>query len=103
MAYLYCRIQDLAARGLRLQEILKQAQYEPVSLAIQVLIIYAGTKGFIRRIPVDRVKEWEVAAIRFLETSYPDIIKAIETERQISDETDERIKQALTAFNNSWS
>ncbi len=90
-------------RGQRLQEILKQPQYQPVSLSDQVIAIYAGTRGYADKVPVDRMTEWEAGLLRFMETSQPDIGKAIAVEKRISPETEARLKEALVAFNATWS
>jgi len=89
-------------RGLHLQEILKQSQYQPMSLENQIIEIFAGTRGYSDNVALDRMKAWESALIRYMETSNPDIGKAIAEEKQITPETEERIKQALDAFTSTW-
>jgi F-type H+-transporting ATPase subunit alpha len=89
-------------RGQHLQEILKQPQYEPFSLESQVIEIYAGTRGYADSIPLDRMRAWEVALLRFMETSHPEIGKSIQEEKRISPETEEKLKAALEAFTSSW-
>ena len=56
-------------RGQHLQEILKQPQYQPMSLENMVMVIYAGTQGFADQVPLDRMRAWETALLRFMETS----------------------------------
>ena len=90
-------------RGQRLQEILKQSQYAPVSLAHQVIAIFSGTKGYASKIDVDRMQEWEIAMLRYMDTSHPEIAKAIEEEKKISDDTEAKLRAALDAFNATWS
>jgi F-type H+-transporting ATPase subunit alpha len=89
-------------RGYRLTEILKQAQYEPQSLENQVMVIYAGTRGYCDKIAVDRMKAWEAGFIRFMETSYPDIGKDIADKKLISPETEAKLKEALQSFATMW-
>ena len=89
-------------RGQRLQEVLKQRQYEPVSLANEVLTIYASTKGFIDEVEIDKVSEWEEAMVRYFETSYPDVVKQIAEEKVLTDELKEEIENALRNFNATW-
>ncbi len=89
-------------RGLRLQEILKQPQYEPVSLEDQVMTLFAGANGFIDEIPADKVKNWEAAMLRNMETSYPMIGKDIAEKGMITPDTEEKLRQALKDFNASW-
>jgi F-type H+-transporting ATPase subunit alpha len=93
-------------RGIRLTELLKQPQYNPVSLADQVLLIYAGTRGYLDPIPVDRIKAWQAAFLRFANTQYPQIAQSVTdpaTKFDLTAETDELIKRALTEFGQSWS
>ena len=90
------------ARGQHLQEILKQAQYQPMSLENQVIEIFAGTRGYADVVALDRMKAWESALLRYMETSHPDIGKSIAEEKRITPETEERLMQALDAFMASW-
>jgi F-type H+-transporting ATPase subunit alpha len=89
-------------RGQRLQEILKQPQYSPMSLENQVIVIYAGTRGFADRIPIDRMKVWETALLRFMETSHPDIGRDITARKRITEENEAKLRDALAAFNSTW-
>ncbi|HEY9087740.1 MAG TPA: F0F1 ATP synthase subunit alpha [Anaerolineaceae bacterium] len=89
-------------RGQRLQEILKQPQYQPLSLAEEVMILFAGTNGFADRIPVDEVRAWEPALLRFLEGSYPDIGRDIAARKMITDDNGARLREAIQAFNSTW-
>jgi len=89
-------------RGYRLTELLKQPQYEPVSLENQVMVIYAGTRGFTDTIPVDKMKAWEAAFTRFMETSHPEIGKDIAEKKQITADTEARLREAIQEFNSGW-
>ena len=89
-------------RGLRLQEILKQPQYAPQTLEQQVMVLFAGVNGFIDQVPIARVKNWEQAFLRFMESSYPEICKDIAEKKRISEESEPKLKDALQAFNSSW-
>jgi len=89
-------------RGLRLQEILKQPQYEPIQLAEQVIVLYAGTNGYSDTVPLDRIKNWQTDLLRWVESSYPDISKSITKEKRITTETEEELKNALSLFLSSW-
>jgi F-type H+/Na+-transporting ATPase subunit alpha len=89
-------------RGQRLQEILKQSQYEPMSLENQVISIFAATRGFADRIPVEKIKLWETSLLRYMDTSYPEIGKDIATRTRITDETEARLRQAIESFNSTW-
>ena len=59
-------------RGQHLQEILKQSQYQPMSLENQVIEIFAGTRGYADGVALDRMKAWESALLRYMETSHPE-------------------------------
>ncbi len=72
-------------RGMRLVEILKQGQYVPMDVALQVAIIFAGTQGFIDDVPVDKVKEFESKYLEHLETSHADILEDIRSTGQLND------------------
>lgn len=94
--------QNQLSRGQRLQEVLKQPQYEPVSLENQVMLIFASTQGFADNVPLDRMRAWELSLQRFMETSYPEIGKDIAEKKRITDETRDKLKAALEAFTNTW-
>jgi F-type H+-transporting ATPase subunit alpha len=89
-------------RGQHLQEILKQPQYEPMDLDKQVIVIYAGTQGFADEVPLERMRGWETALLRYMETSHPEICDDIARQKRISDETTEKLRQALSAFRSTW-
>jgi len=89
-------------RGLRLQEILKQPQYEPVQLADQVITLYAAVHGYADGVALNRIKDWEVALVRQIEGVSPEIVASILAEKKLTDETEEKLKKALEVFSNSW-
>ncbi len=89
-------------RGRRLTEVLKQPQYQPTPFVEQVVLIYAGTKNYLDEIEVDRVKEWEEGFVRFLRTQFPDVVDGIEAELELTDEIENRLKEAITNFNATW-
>jgi F-type H+-transporting ATPase subunit alpha len=92
-------------RGMRLTELLKQPQYTPFSLAEEVMLIYAGTRGYLDNVPVPQIKAWQNDFLRFVSTSYPEIAQSINdpaTKYDLTEENENRLKQALTEFNQSW-
>jgi F-type H+/Na+-transporting ATPase subunit alpha len=89
-------------RGQHLQEILKQPQYQTLSLEQQVVEIFAGTRGFADNVPLDRMRQWETSIIKFIETTYPEIIKSITEEKRISPVIEEKLTQALETFMSTW-
>jgi F-type H+-transporting ATPase subunit alpha len=94
--------QNQLNQGQRMQEILKQPQYEPVELENQVIVIFAGTNGFASAVPVDKMAQWQVDLIRYMETSYPEIGKDILNQKRITDETKEKLTKALEGFRAGW-
>lgn len=90
-------------RGARLMDILKQPQFAPFSLQHQVILIYAGTRGFLDNIPVDTVSDWSRDFLRFMDTAHAGVGQSIADTFDFTDETEESLKQALTDFNASWS
>jgi F-type H+-transporting ATPase subunit alpha len=89
-------------RGQHLQEILKQPQYQPLSLEHQVIEIFAGTRGFADTVSLDRMRQWETSLLRYMDTSHPEIGKSIIEEKRISPEIEEKLVQALEAFMSTW-
>jgi F-type H+-transporting ATPase subunit alpha len=89
-------------RGLRLQEILKQPQYRPMSLHEEVIILFAGTNGFADQIPADKMQQWKPALLHFMDTSYPEIGRELEEKKQITPETDAVMRQVIQSFNATW-
>ena len=89
-------------RGLRLQEILKQAQYEPMSIENQVMALFAGVNGFIDQVAVERVKAWEREFLRYMETSHPEVGRTLAEKKAISPETETKLREALQAFQAGW-
>lgn len=85
-------------RGTRIQEILKQPQYEPMPVDQQVAIIYAVTNGYTDDVPVDRVRAFETAFLRFMTQSHPDVLQAIRTDKQITDTTQNALNAAIAEF-----
>ncbi len=89
-------------RGRRMQEILKQPQYAPASLEHQVMVIFAGTQGYADDVPVEKMRQWEIEVIKFLDQSYPEIGKEIVEKRQITADNEKRLREALSTFQSTW-
>jgi F-type H+-transporting ATPase subunit alpha len=94
--------QQQLGRGQRMQEILKQPQYAPMSLADEVLVIFAGTNGFADQVPIDKMAAWQADLLRFMEASYPEIGREISDKLIITEDNRERLKQALQTFRDAW-
>ena len=89
-------------RGERMVEILKQDQYEPVQLSRQIMIIYAGTKGYLDDLPAIDIRSFEKEFLDFMEKEYPDVGHEIEKSKLISDEISKKIDSAVEAFKKRW-
>ncbi len=87
------------ARGSRLVEILKQGQYRPMAVERQVLIIYAGTNGFVDGVAPEELVRYEDELFEFVESQHPDLFPAIVEKRQIDDDVKGRAEKALQEFN----
>jgi F-type H+-transporting ATPase subunit alpha len=94
--------QQQLTRGQRMQEILKQPQYEPMSLEHQVMVVFAGTTGYADAVPVERMKKWETDLVRYLTNSFPEIGKDITEKKQITPENEKKLREALEGFKNTW-
>jgi F-type H+-transporting ATPase subunit alpha len=89
-------------RGQRMQEILKQPQYEPMSLEHQVIVLFAGTNGYADNIPVEKMRKWEVELLRFISNSHPELAADIALNKRITDENEKNLRAALVAFQAAW-
>jgi F-type H+-transporting ATPase subunit alpha len=85
-------------RGVRLVELLKQPQFVPMSLSQEVVILFAGTRGFIDKYEVEKVRVYEQQLLSFVESKYPDVMKEIEEKKIISPELEKKMKELMTAF-----
>ncbi len=89
-------------RGERLTEILKQGQYLPLPVEKQVLIIYAGNRGFLDEFPVARLQDYEKKLYEHFERNHPDILTRIREKKQIDSALDGEIAAALAEFNTAF-
>ena len=85
-------------RGRRLQEVLKQSQYKPLSLAKQVIIIYAGTRGLLDDVPVEKVQEFEQALQQYMEANHPDLGRSVMETFELSPEQEQALDAAIRQF-----
>ena len=85
-------------RGVRLVELLKQPQFQPMSLSKQITVLFAGTRGFIDKYEVEKVSIYEQQLLSFVESKHPAIMKEIEEKKVISPELEKKMKEVLTEF-----
>jgi F-type H+-transporting ATPase subunit alpha len=83
-------------RGSRMVELLKQGQYVPMPISEQVVIIWAGIKGFFDDIPLAKVQDFEKFSIEFIKKDWKKLLTRIAKEQQISDEIEKELTQAFT-------
>jgi F-type H+-transporting ATPase subunit alpha len=89
-------------RGARLVEILKQGQYAAVPVENQVVVIYAGTNGFLDEIPVDHVSRFEKELIETMELKHKEILDNIARTKDLDDETSAKLKKVLENFTDNF-
>lgn len=90
--------QKLIHRGERLMELLKQPQYQPMSMEEQAVVLFAGTKGLLDKVPVKRITKFERALLGYLHSHQQDLLDTIRTEEKISDQTDAALRKVLADF-----
>jgi F-type H+-transporting ATPase subunit alpha len=95
--------QQQLGRGQRMQEILKQPQYAPMSLPDQVIVIFAGTNGFADQVPAAKMAQWQTDLLRYMQSSHPEIGKDISEKKVITDANREKLMTALDTFRTTWS
>ncbi len=90
--------QKLLGRGRRMTELLKQKQFSPMSVAEQVVSLYAGTKGFADNVAVDKINLFEATLIDDLKTRHPEILTQITEARAVKPEVESALKEYLSDF-----
>ncbi len=90
-------------RGIRMVEILKQPQYQPLPMVKQVTILYAGTRGFLDKYPVDSLADYEKQLYDFMESKHQEVWDELERKQEIDDELDAKLKAALEEFDGIFS
>ena len=93
----------LLARGERLTELLKQGQFSPLPVEEQVVAIFAGVRGYLDTIPVNDVGRFEAELLDNVRANGADILDALRSEKDLSDDTDAKLKAFLDRFANAFS
>ncbi len=91
------------SRGERLMELIKQPQYSPYSLAHQVMLIFAGSRGYMDDVPVNQISRWANDLIRYMDTAHANVGKPIAESGAWTDEIQESLQQAIEDFQATWS
>ena len=94
---------QLLARGERLTELLKQDQYVPMSVADQVLSLYSGVRGFLDKIEISKITDFQVKFLEGLRVDHSDIFDEINNTGNFSDESDKKIEDYLEKFTANYS
>jgi F-type H+-transporting ATPase subunit alpha len=85
-------------RGMRIQEVLKQPQYEPVPLDHQVMVLFAVINNLMDNVPVAKIRDFETAFRRFMDTAHPEVGQAVMRDKSLTDVTAEQLKAAIGEF-----
>lgn len=93
---------NLLARGARLTELLKQPQYRPMPVEEEVVAIYAGVRGYLDKIELREVKEFEQKALNDMKANYPQYLKEIREKKAISEELDKKLTEFYDNFLNEF-
>ena len=94
--------QDQLGRGRRLVELLKQPQYDPLSLERQVPAIFAGTTGYLDDVPVESVRRFEQEFLAFIAEKYPEIQETIARDKTLTEPVQQNLRTALTDFKSKF-
>ena len=93
---------NLLARGARLTEMLKQPQYEPMSVEEEVVDIFAGVKGFLDKLPLNKVKDYEERALASIKANHPEFLEEIRNEQKISAELETKLMKFYETFTSDF-
>lgn len=89
---------NMLARGERLTELLKQPVYHPMPVEDEVVSIFAGVRGYLDKIPVNRIKEFETKALVDIKANHPEYLTKIRTEKLISEDLDKELSKFYADF-----
>jgi F-type H+-transporting ATPase subunit alpha len=90
--------QSLLNRGSRLVELLKQDQYSPLTASEQVCVLFAGVKGYLDKVPLARLGEFETTLLKDLHSNHADWLSEIHTKEQLSTELEQKLRDYFTTF-----
>ncbi len=89
---------DQLNRGKRIVEILKQPVFTPMAVEKQVIILYSVLNGYTDDVPVDKIKHYESSLLRFMETTFSDLLSTIAAKKELSSESEQILKKAIEQF-----
>ena len=85
-------------RGSRLVELLKQGQYKPMPTEQEVMVVYAGTKGYLDDVPINRVTEFQDKFLAYVDTNYKQLTTGLTEKKDLTEDFEKQLKDALTSF-----
>jgi F-type H+/Na+-transporting ATPase subunit alpha len=94
--------QQTLARGERLTAILKQGENDPLPVEEQVAVIFAASNGYLDDVETDNVPDWEGQFRDYMRDSHSEVLSTIAEEKQLSDETDKNLREAIEHFNENY-
>jgi F-type H+-transporting ATPase subunit alpha len=94
--------QRLLNRGSRLTELLKQPQFKPMPTEEQVVVIFAGVRGYLDKLPVNAVQRFEAEFLRLMRGKHKDVLDSIRTGRQLTAEIENKLKAILEEFSKAF-
>jgi len=94
--------QKQLTRGARMVEILKQPQYQPLSMEKQVSILFAGTHGYLDELPLDALNDYEKGLYEFIENKYPNVFKGLDEKQAIDDDLEKLMNTAIGEYTNEF-
>jgi F-type H+-transporting ATPase subunit alpha len=94
--------QNQLSRGSRLVEILKQDQYQPLPFSKQILIIFAGTNGFLDDMPVEQIRDFEAELYKYVNSMNPKLLQTIMEKKTIDDGLKADLTKTLTDFKQNF-
>jgi F0F1-type ATP synthase alpha subunit len=84
-----------------MEELLKQDQFEPMPVAQQVIVLFAGGNGYLDDVPVDKVRQFEKELLRFLSSAHPAVEQTIANDKALSPDTEKLLRGAIEDFKQS--
>lgn len=90
--------QQLLTRGAALTELLKQKQFSPMKTSLQVVVLFAGVKGYLDKIQASEIEKFESLYIPFITGNHREILEAIQNDGQVTEETEKKLRAALSEF-----
>nr|YP_007890645.1 ATP synthase F1 subunit alpha [Jakoba bahamiensis]AGH24139.1 ATP synthase F1 subunit alpha [Jakoba bahamiensis] len=94
--------QRLLNRGSRLTELLKQPQYSPLAIEYQVVIFYSGVRGYLDRVPVNKISDFERGLIDFFNSNYASLLQEIKDKKVLNAELDKKIGEVVSNYTESF-